>query len=33
MFAKKISGFEELSGIPGTIGGAIIMNAGVMEEK
>ena len=25
---KEITGFEELSGIPGTIGGAIIMNAG-----
>jgi len=25
---KGITGFEELSGIPGTIGGAIIMNAG-----
>lgn len=25
---NEISGFEELSGIPGTVGGAIIMNAG-----
>ena len=25
---KEMAGFEELSGIPGTIGGAIIMNAG-----
>ena len=25
---ERISGFEELSGIPGTIGGAIFMNAG-----
>ena len=25
---EKISGFEELSGIPGTIGGALFMNAG-----
>ena len=25
---EKITGFEELSGIPGTIGGAILMNAG-----
>lgn len=28
LLSKEISGFEELSGIPGTIGGAVIMNAG-----
>ena len=28
LLKKEISGFEELSGIPGTIGGAIVMNAG-----
>ena len=28
MLQKDISGFEELSGIPGTIGGAVVMNAG-----
>ena len=28
MLQSEITGFEELSGIPGTIGGAIIMNAG-----
>ena len=28
MLNEEISGFEELSGIPGTIGGAIFMNAG-----
>lgn len=28
MLQSEIAGFEELSGIPGTIGGAIIMNAG-----
>lgn len=28
LLKEEISGFEELSGIPGTIGGAIIMNAG-----
>lgn len=28
LLEKEISGFEELSGIPGTIGGAIRMNAG-----
>ena len=28
MLNEELSGFEELSGIPGTIGGAIFMNAG-----
>ncbi len=28
LLKEEISGFEELSGVPGTIGGAIIMNAG-----
>lgn len=28
LLKEKIEGFEELSGIPGTIGGAIVMNAG-----
>lgn len=28
LLREEITGFEELSGIPGTIGGAIIMNAG-----
>lgn len=28
LLKEKITGFEELSGIPGTIGGAVIMNAG-----
>lgn len=28
LLKEEISGFEELSGIPGTIGGAIVMNAG-----
>lgn len=28
LLKKQISGFEELSGIPGSIGGAIVMNAG-----
>lgn len=28
LLKKEITGFEEISGIPGTIGGAILMNAG-----
>ena len=28
LLKEEISGFEELSGIPGTIGGAVVMNAG-----
>ena len=28
LLKEEITGFEELSGIPGTIGGAILMNAG-----
>ena len=28
LLKEEITGFEELSGIPGTIGGAIVMNAG-----
>lgn len=28
LYQKEITGFEELSGIPGTIGGAVVMNAG-----
>lgn len=28
LFKEEIEGFEELSGIPGTVGGAILMNAG-----
>ena len=28
LYQKEIAGFEELSGIPGTIGGAVVMNAG-----
>lgn len=28
MLQNEITGFEELSGIPGTIGGAVVMNAG-----
>ena len=28
LLKEEITGFEELSGIPGTIGGTVIMNAG-----
>lgn len=28
LLQKEITGFEELSGVPGTIGGAVVMNAG-----
>lgn len=28
LLSKEIAGFEELTGIPGTIGGAVLMNAG-----
>ena len=28
LLKQEITGFEEISGIPGTIGGAILMNAG-----
>lgn len=33
LLKNEISGFEELSGIPGTIGGAIIMNAGAHKKE
>jgi len=33
LFQNKISGFEFLYGIPGTIGGAIYMNAGAFNEE
>lgn len=33
LLKDEISGFEELSGIPGTIGGAIIMNAGAHKKE
>lgn len=33
LLKEEITGFEELSGIPGTIGGAIIMNAGAHNKE
>tara|TARA_Y100000768_G_scaffold213075_1_gene160571 strand:- start:7627 stop:8460 length:834 start_codon:yes stop_codon:yes gene_type:complete len=33
LYEKKISGFEFLYGIPGTIGGAVYMNAGAFNEE
>ena len=33
LFKNKISGFEFLYGIPGTIGGAVYMNAGAFNEE
>lgn len=33
LLKEEITGFEELSGIPGTIGGAVIMNAGAHRKE
>ena len=33
LLKEEITGFEEISGIPGTIGGAILMNAGAHEKE
>ncbi len=33
LLKEEITGFEELSGIPGTIGGAIVMNAGAHQKE
>ena len=33
LLKDEITGFEEISGIPGTIGGAILMNAGAHEKE